>query len=178
MQWTEQVEPERVWPIAGLAQACGLSRCLELLLRAQTHDLCVWAASELRSTVEEFLNQHKVEAGGLLLGRRFGSLSRGHIVSLERFVPGTDFEGTGVSLVLGSSIWNAARQHLDDGYSVIGWVHSHPNLGAFFSGTDRKTQRAFFNSPWQIGLCIDPVRAEAAWFYGGESTSGGLFKIW
>ncbi len=41
---------------------------------------------------------------------------------------------------------------------VVGWYHSHPNLGAFFSGTDRATQRAFFNRPYSVGLVVDPVR--------------------
>ena len=27
---------------------------------------------------------------------------------------------------------------------VVGWFHSHPGIGAFFSGTDRRTQAAFF----------------------------------
>ena len=52
---------------------------------------------------------------------------------------------------------------------VVGWYHSHPNRGAFFSGTDRRTQRALFTQSYSIGLVIDPVRGEEAWFWGPDS---------
>ena len=52
---------------------------------------------------------------------------------------------------------------------VTGWYHSHPNLGVFFSGVDRATQRAFFNQPYALGLVIDPIRNEEMVFYGGTS---------
>jgi proteasome lid subunit RPN8/RPN11 len=177
MKWEEQVEPERTEALATLQRRCGLGVALELLVQAQTQDVCVWFDSTARTAVHSYLAGHAVEAGGLLLGSRFASVSPGTIVSIERFVPGTDFDGTGVSLTLGTRLWDDARPSLDAGYSVVGWVHSHPNLGAFFSGTDRNTQRAFFAKPWQIGLCVDPVRKQSAWFFGPESRSDGLFVV-
>ena len=53
---------------------------------------------------------------------------------------------------------------------VVGWYHSHPNLGAFFSGTDRYNQKANFNSFFHVGVVIDPVRDEKAAFTGQDST--------
>jgi proteasome lid subunit RPN8/RPN11 len=70
---------------------------------------------------------------------------------------------------MGTEVWNRARERLGDRI-VVGWYHSHPNLGAFFSGTDRRTQRHFFNRPYSVGLVIDPVRGEEAWFVGPEAT--------
>jgi proteasome lid subunit RPN8/RPN11 len=58
-----------------------------------------------------------------------------------------------------------------DGRIIVGWYHSHPKLGAFFSGTDRATQRAFFNHPYSVGLVVDPWRNEDAWFLGPEAAS-------
>ncbi|MCY1311905.1 hypothetical protein D9M70_622700 [compost metagenome] len=52
---------------------------------------------------------------------------------------------------------------------MVGWYHSHPNLGAFFSGVDRKTQKDFFNSNYNLGLVIDPIRNEEKWFISSES---------
>ena len=46
---------------------------------------------------------------------------------------------------------------------------SHPNLGVFFSGTDRKTQKDFFDTEYSLGLVVDPVRDEELWFFGGDS---------
>ena len=177
MKWAEQVEPERTEALATLLRRCGLGTALELLVRAQTNDVCVWFDPAVRAAIDSYLAGHAVEAGGLLLGSRFAVESPGAIVSIERFVPGTDFDGTGVSLTLGTRVWDDARPSLDAGYVVVGWVHSHPNLGAFFSGTDRKTQRAFFASPWQVGLCVDPVRGQSAWFFGAESRSEGLIVV-
>ena len=52
---------------------------------------------------------------------------------------------------------------------VIGWYHSHPDLGAFFSATDRHTQSAFFPHPYSLGWVLDPIRNEQAWFIGASS---------
>ena len=177
MKWVDQVEPERTEALSKLQQRCGLGTILELLLQAQTHDVCVWFDPEVRTAIHSYLVGHAVEAGGLLVGSRFAVQSPGAIVSIERFVPGTDFDGTGVSLTLGTKVWDDARPALDGGSVVVGWVHSHPNLGAFFSGTDRKTQRAFFANPWQLGLCVDPVRGQSAWFFGAESRTEGLIVV-
>jgi proteasome lid subunit RPN8/RPN11 len=177
MKWTEHVDPVRMEPLVTLQQRCGLAVALELLTKAQEYEICVWFESEVQTSIHEYLASHAVEAGGLLLGSHFAAGSLGAIVSIERFVPGTDFDGTGVSLSMGTKVWDDARPFLDAGYAVAGWVHSHPNLGAFFSGTDRKTQRAFFSKPWQLGLCVDPVRRQSAWFFGAESASEGLFVI-
>lgn len=177
MKWVEQAEPECTKALSSLQQRCGLGTVLELVVHAQTYDVCVWFDPAVRTAIHSYLAGHVVEAGGLLLGSRFAVETPGAIVSIEKFVPGTDFDGTGVSLALGTKVWDDARPQMDAGYVVVGWVHSHPNLGAFFSGTDRKTQRAFFASPWQLGLCVDPVREQSAWFFGAESRSEGLIVV-
>jgi proteasome lid subunit RPN8/RPN11 len=56
-----------------------------------------------------------------------------------------------------------------NGKTVVGWYHSHPDLGVFFSGTDRRTQRAFFNQPHCIGLVVDPIGFQETWFIGPDS---------
>jgi proteasome lid subunit RPN8/RPN11 len=52
---------------------------------------------------------------------------------------------------------------------VVGWYHSHPGLGAFFSHTDRRTQQAFFAHAYSVGWVVDPLRGESAWFVGPRS---------
>jgi hypothetical protein len=98
--------------------------------------LCVVMPRALRAQVGDFLAGHAVEAGGLLLGRRYllGDHGATPLVSVERFVPGRVFEGTGVSLALGTALWDDARPLLDAGLVVVGWVHSHPDLGALPQG--------------------------------------------
>jgi proteasome lid subunit RPN8/RPN11 len=47
---------------------------------------------------------------------------------------------------------------------MVGWYHSHPRLGVFFSGQDGDVQKVVFNQPWHVGLVIDPSTGEAGFF--------------
>ncbi len=115
---------------------------------------------------------HDTEAGGLLLGEAYARRDDVTSVALIRVRAGiaaADSTGTAFSLAMGSSVWRDAQAALQPGWRIVGWYHSHPGLGAFFSGTDRRTQRAFFAHPWSIGWVIDPIRGEQAWFLGPDS---------
>jgi proteasome lid subunit RPN8/RPN11 len=112
------------------------------------------------------------ERGGLLLGESLVSAPGDAVpavVFLRTAVPGLDDDATGYSLRLAAGVWDAARAALLPGECVVGWFHSHPDLGAFFSDTDRRTQAGFFRHPFSVGWVIDPVRREQAWFVGPRS---------
>jgi len=116
------------------------------------------------------LQERRIEMGGLLLGTVYEGLS-GHddfVIEIANFARSIDFDGTSVSLRMDSDVWERARKSAQ-GTTVVGWYHSHPDLGVFFSGTDRKTQRAFFNQPHSIGLVVDPIRLQEKWFIGRDS---------
>ena len=49
---------------------------------------------------------------------------------------------------------------LADGESVIGWYHSHLDIGCFMSETDVKTQDGIFGGECGFAVVIDPVRKE------------------
>lgn len=118
------------------------------------------------------LGQHPDEQGGLLLGEVYAAgedPSTTRVVVVTQAVPSRDFDGTGVSLRMEAGVWNDARARLGERELVVGWYHSHPGLGAFFSGTDRRTQRAFFPHAYSVGWVIDPLLGEAAVFVGAES---------
>merc|ERR1719437_309003 len=43
---------------------------------------------------------------------------------------------------------------------VVGWYHSHPGFGCWFSGTDVNTQQSFEQlNPRAVGVVIDPVQS-------------------
>lgn len=176
LAWRDTSEPVPTHPFAALADAHGTAAALGALAASRAAALAVVLPRALHGEVIAFLAAREVEAGGLLLGRRYAVVdgADGAVVGVERFVPGHVAEGTGTSLALGTAIWDDARPLLDAGLAVLGWVHSHPDLGAFFSATDRRTQRAFFAQPWQFGWVVDPVRREQAWFRGAGSEAGGL----
>jgi proteasome lid subunit RPN8/RPN11 len=111
-----------------------------------------------------------LEQGGLLLGTAWaGASGLISLVQVRAAVHSTVAQASPVSLSMPTEVWNAARAQLQLGETVVGWYHSHPNIGAFFSSTDRRTQAAFFNHPHSLGWVIDPVRREQAWFAGAQS---------
>lgn len=139
------------------------------LATAAPRELRVVANSSALRDALEHVSRHRVESGGLLVGRVYET-GRGALISaIEHAVPAQVFDGTGTSLQMSSEVWEAARLQTPPGGCTVGWYHSHPNLGAFFSGTDRRTQSRFFANPYSIGLVVDPIRQEAAWFGGPGS---------
>lgn len=131
----------------------------------------VAASRQTLSSVWAHLSEQRVEMGGLLIGSVHDLPGHGghFVVVVSDHVRSVEFEGTGVSLRMDPDVWERARLRAGEGRFVVGWYHSHPNLGTFFSGTDRRTQRAFFNQPHSLGLVVDPVRMEEKWFIGGDS---------
>lgn len=61
-----------------------------------------------------------------------------------------------------------AMRRLPDHSTVVGWFHSHPGLGIFLSGTDMRTQRAYFSHDWQVAIVLDPVAHHAGVFTGAR----------
>jgi hypothetical protein len=131
----------------------------------------VVAAGAFR-TAWDHVAASRLERGGLLVGEPLlhaAGDTEPAAVYVRAAVPGLDDDATGYSLRLGAGVWDAARSALAPGDVVVGWFHSHPDLGAFFSGTDRRTQAGFFSHPFSVGWVIDPVRREQAWFAGPRS---------
>lgn len=134
----------------------------------------VYFAKQSEQAIESHLASESVELGGLLLGRVFNApfataSNYPWITLIEKTLPSNEYRNSSVSLRMGTEIWNRASVLLQSGLMIVGWYHSHPNLGVFFSGTDRATQSAFFNHPYALGLVIDPIRKERKCFFGGAS---------
>ncbi len=47
---------------------------------------------------------------------------------------------------------------------LLGWFHTHPRMGVFFSEWDRWLHENFFPEPWQVGLVIEPFSAAGGFF--------------
>lgn len=131
----------------------------------------VYIGSGVQAEVLAHLSDRRVEQGGLLIGRAWlgGTSSQpegvSH-VSVEKAIPADDADGSAIALRMETSVWTAARAALRPGQLIVGWYHSHPGLSAFFSDTDRRTQKAFFNHDYSIGWVIDPWTGDEALFIG------------
>jgi proteasome lid subunit RPN8/RPN11 len=136
--------------------------------------LRVLVPGDVRDTVLEHLSRSMDEQGGLLVGEVYTDdagapdAHNAGTVLLTRVIAALDFQGSGYALRMESQVWERARQSLTAQDLIVGWYHSHPDLGAFFSSTDRQTQAAFFQHAWSVGWVMDPVRREEAFFAGGD----------
>jgi proteasome lid subunit RPN8/RPN11 len=53
-------------------------------------------------------------------------------------------------------------ERIDDGEVIVGWAHTHPGLGLFFSGTDIQTQLTYQKiHPLSFGLVLDPTKVKS-----------------
>ncbi len=176
MKWSN-VEPDiKIHELQELIRFFGFTRGI-FLLNTLDPFLAV-CSTKCWQDIVRHLKPHNVEMGGLILGKIFQNLSLDKtVVLMENIIKSEDHKSSSVSLEMGAGIWNVANNSLDDQQAVVGWYHSHPNLGAFFSGTDRMNQKANFSSPFHIGLVYDPVREELASFRGADSLEMDTKKI-
>ncbi len=127
---------------------------------------------QARASAWDHVSGGWTERGGLLVGRacvRSSDDPRIALVHVRDAVPSEARDATAISLRMEAQVWSAARERLRGGEMVVGWFHSHPRIGAFFSDTDRATQAAFFRHAFSLGWVIDPVREEEAWFAGADA---------
>ena len=172
MRWTEQAAELPLQPLAALATRLpGIDALLDELVPAD--GLVIAVASAAADDVLRHLALHDEEQGGLLLGEVYSgnaAATGSRVVHVTQAVAAKDFASTGMSLRMASGVWEDARARLGPDELVVGWYHSHPGLGAFFSDTDRRTQRAFFAQAYSVGWVVDPLGGEAAWFVGPGSS--------
>jgi proteasome lid subunit RPN8/RPN11 len=179
MRWTEKPADLPLQPLSALR-----TRASALSARApSTPGLLVIVTDDVREEVLRHLRSSQDEQGGLLLGEVFAadeslSVAASRAVLVSKAIPALDFSSSGISLRMESGVWERARLALRPHELIVGWYHSHPGLGAFFSATDRRTQAAFFPHPYSVGWVLDPELDDEAFFVGRESaTPGELVRV-
>jgi proteasome lid subunit RPN8/RPN11 len=131
----------------------------------------VFCVNHCLQSIRHHVSAHSDEVGGLLLGRVFDVAAlRGRpperFVLLTAPIPSEDFSNSRVSLRMGTEVWLRASAASLPPDTVVGWYHSHPGLGAFFSSTDHATHEAFFTHDYAVALVVDPVREQLKIFRG------------
>lgn len=108
-----------------------------------------------------------LEVGGLLLGKLYqASQGKMHLEILEA-LPDSHGRQSRTSFEFTHQSWSILVEQVEQKYPglrIVGWYHSHPGLGVFYSDTDRKSHLTYFNKPWLAGLVVDPAKP-AAGFY-------------
>lgn len=181
MKWTA-VKPD-VSPL-NLSAVLGMLPLLEVvsLVNALRHGPVVLFNPSARDVIRRHVAPKREESGGLLIGQAIlpGELGISlpyPVICVSAAVRSEQSIGTSVSLEMDSAVWTSALKDHPPGSMVVGWFHSHPNLGAFFSGTDRSTQRNFFDHEYSLGYVIDPVRNQHAYFVGPNSSEVSAVNV-
>ena len=174
MRWTDKPVELPLQPLSALRTRAPSLPALALPARG----LLVIVTDEVREAVLRHLRGSQDEQGGLLLGEVFTAdesvgVAASRAVVVSQAIPALDFASSGISLRMEAGVWDRARLALGPLELIVGWYHSHPGLGAFFSATDRRTQAAFFPHPYSVGWVIDPELDEEAFFVGQESAAPG-----
>lgn len=114
------------------------------------------------------------EQGGLLIGKPV-RVNQRRVGLAESAIPAELTRSDAAYLEMGVDTWAKMLNVFDERYSgqglyVIGWYHTHPNgLPVFMSGTDLRTQRAFFNQPWHFAAVLNPHRKLLACFHSAQA---------
>ncbi|WP_084402520.1 Mov34/MPN/PAD-1 family protein [Cupriavidus sp. amp6] len=170
MRWNDLPPDAKPLSISDLAPRLGFVDAIRLLKEREWTMPVVLLQSDVADRIWQHAKSDNVELGGLMVGRVFaGEAGEVRAVEIIRAVPSEHFHSTSVSLNMSPRVWQEAAAYRGANLNVVGWYHTHPNLGAFFSSTDRATQRSFFREPYSLGLVVDPIRNEEAWFVGAES---------
>lgn len=134
----------------------------------------VYVKAEAIQNLKTHLNSNlEVEQGGILFGNAYQDPVYGIYVEITAAVPAPATIGTGAHLEFTSDSWLGIMdyaKHRHPQQNIVGWYHSHPNLGVFMSGTDMRTQQAFFYHPWCLSIVCDPVRNKTGYFLGKNAT--------
>lgn len=106
------------------------------------------------------------ELGGVLLGVAYRHEETTY-VEVQAAIPARSTEHGPIHFTFTAEAWSQLHQEREAHYPdlhIVGWFHTHPNLTVFYSADDVVVHSVAFSMPWHIGLVVDPVRREAAYF--------------
>lgn len=132
----------------------------------------VQVLSLIAEHADEGLESDK-EVMGLLIGTFYRD-DRGKYATVDRAVT-SQLISDEFSVKFDESALEEMFQDLElaDGESVVGWYHSHLDIGCFMSPTDVSTQDGIFGKDCGFAVVVDPVRKELKVF-DGESKSANM----
>lgn len=131
------------------------------------------AAEQLRDLIDwgKRTERNSVEQQGIMLGEVYET-PYGFTGIVEEFIMSSAI-GNSVYIESSFTQWSEMDRRMDEINEAreqklvkIGWWHTHPSLGIFMSGTDRKTQARYFYQPWQFAAVFDPHAEKWGAFLG------------
>ncbi len=145
------------------------------------HVKVIASQNALTQVLEHSQSNLQSELGGILLGSAFRHEDQIY-VEIEAAVPAVTKDRGPVHFKFTADSWAQLHQDRLERYpnlEVVGWFHTHPDLGVFYSGDDVVVHSAAFTLPWQVGLVVDPLRNEAClfgWVKGNLMAIEGFYE--
>ncbi|MBD1871210.1 Mov34/MPN/PAD-1 family protein [Cyanobacteria bacterium FACHB-471] len=138
------------------------------------------AIASLRCHLESDL---KVEQGGILFGNAYIDSKLGAYVEIIEAIAAPATIASSTYLKFTANSWQgimAYAKELAPGSQIVGWYHSHPDLGVFMSSVDMRTHQAFFPHSWNLSIVYDPVKKEIGYFQGlkAKKVKPTIFSTW
>jgi len=118
--------------------------------------ICVHSVSDMRN-----------EVGGILIGQWCVDENREQFVVIEHALPARYTRQSSVYLAFTQDSLVDMHEQIDANYKgskIVGWYHTHPNMGIFLSHYDTWLHNNFFPEPWQVALVVEPVSGTAGFF--------------
>jgi len=120
------------------------------------------------------------EVGGILLGQIFRS-DKGVVTLLTEAVAAARTEAGLGHVTFSHETWAELYQYLESlapDADIVGWYHTHPGFGVFFSSQDRFIQENFFSGPGQVGIVVDPVANSIMLFASHQGETVACNGFW
>jgi proteasome lid subunit RPN8/RPN11 len=135
-------------------------------------DLPIFVDVDVLAEIEAHAHSDtRVELGGVLLGGQFEDQEGNPFVLVLDSLRAEHYQSSGSHFKFTHDTWTQITRQRDgfsDDLEMVGWYHTHPNLGVFLSSMDRFICEHFFNRPLDVALVVDPLRGDRGWFYWGD----------
>ncbi len=108
------------------------------------------------------------EVGGWMAGKYCrDSLHGDPFIVIDTILPAVHTEQGAAHLTFTGDTQVALHNHLEEYYPhkvFLGWYHTHPRMGVFFSHWDAWLHQNFFPEKWQVALVIEPHQSIGGFF--------------
>jgi proteasome lid subunit RPN8/RPN11 len=115
------------------------------------------------------------EVGGWMAGKYCrDSLHGNSFIVIDTILPAVHTEQGAAHLTFTGDTQVALHNHLEEHFPdrvFLGWYHTHPRMGVFFSHWDAWLHQNFFPEPWQVALVIEPHKSIGGFFIRQEDGS-------
>ncbi len=108
----------------------------------------------------------RAELGGVLLGHAYRDGEQ-LLVEVIAALPARNDDHGPIHFTFTADAWSQIHHDRTAQYpnlEIVGWFHTHPGLGVFYSSDDVVVHTAAFTLPWHVGLVVDPLGNEASYF--------------